>query len=198
MYARGIAELQNDEMLVYAGGTPDEPPPGVAGRGDTPASGVKPFSSTSKTIQKMIAKSEPLSNFVAQYRESGLDVGVFPTQAGNRYALRVVDPDEPQTGLTFLAAFSSNLREADRPSDKKKQVTASKALDDMLHDDKAMARYSACTCVIDRDSIKQFPDKYTDEDFGKMFIIISAAGTAVSDSYQEVVEEKKRGSVRGK
>ena len=146
----------------------------------------------------MIAKSEPLSSFVAQFRESGLDVGVFPTQAGNRYALRVVDPDEPQTGLGFLAAFSSNLREADRPSDKAKQIVASKALDNMLHDDKAMARYSACTCVIDADSIKQFSDKYTEDDLGRTFVIISAAGTAVSDSYREVVEEKKVKTVKGK
>ena len=139
----------------------------------------------------MIIKSEPLSKYVQSWRDSGVDVAVFPTQAGNRYALRVIDPDDPETGLAFLAAFSSNLREADRPSVKAEQVKASKALDTMLHDNKAMAKYSACHCVIDADSLAQFPDKYAEEDLGKTFVIISSCGTAVSDSYQEVKAEVK-------
>ena len=143
----------------------------------------------------MITKSEPLSQYVQQFRDSGIDVAVFPTVAGNRYALRVIDPDEPETGLSFVAAFSSNLREADRPKDKASQVKASKALDAMLNDNKAMAKYSACHCVIDSDSLAQFPDKYTEEDLGKTFVIISSAGTATSDSYQEIKEEKGRGRV---
>ena len=143
----------------------------------------------------MILKSEPLSQYLQQYRESGVDVAVFPTVAGNRYALRIIDPDEPETGLSFVAAFSSNLREADRPKDKASQVKASKALDAMLNDAKAMAKYSACHCVIDADSLAQFPDKYADEDLGKTFVIIASAGTAVSDSYQEAKQEKGRGRV---
>jgi len=144
----------------------------------------------------MITKSEPLSKYVQQFRDSGLDVAVFPTQSGNRYALRVIDPDEPEIGLSFVAAFSSNLREADRPKTDVEQVKASKALDAMLQDNKAMATYSACHCVIDSDSLAQFPEKYSEEDLGKMFVIISAAGTATSDSYREIAEEKKVKSVR--
>jgi len=144
----------------------------------------------------MITKSEPLSQYLQQFRDSGVDVAVFPTQSGNRYALRVIDPDEPETGLSFVAAFSSNLREADRPKTSTEQVKASKALDAMLRDNKAMAKYSACHCVIDSDSLAQFPEKYSEEDLGKTFVIISAAGTATSDSYREIAEEKKVKSVR--
>lgn len=139
----------------------------------------------------MITKSEPLSQYLQQFRDGGVDVAAFPTQSGKRYALRIVDPDDASIGLSFIAAFSSNLREADRPSDAAGQVKANKRLDDILHDGKAMARYSACHCTIDNDSISQFPEKYTDEDLGKTFVIISAAGTATSDSYREIAEEKK-------
>ena len=139
----------------------------------------------------MIAKSEPLSTFVAKYEESGLTVGVFPTQRGDRYAIRTVDPDDPKTGLGFLAAFSSNVREADRPANAAERVAVSRKLDAMLHDPKESAKFSMCYCIIDSDSLDQFPDKYTSEDLGKSFSIVSHAGTALSDSYAEVKAEKK-------
>lgn len=139
----------------------------------------------------MITKSEPLSQYLQQFRDGGVDVAAFPTQSGKRYALRIVDPDDASVGLSFIAAFSSNLREADRPSDDAGQVKANRNLDHILNDAKAMARYSACHCVIDSDSISQFPDKYTEDDLGKTFVIISAAGTATSDSYREIAAEKK-------
>lgn len=145
----------------------------------------------------MIAKSEPLSAFVQKYEESGLSIGVFPTQRGDRYAIRTIDPDDPKTGLGFLAAFSSNVREADRPANAAERVEASRKLDAMLHDPKESAKYSMCYCIIDADSVAQFPDKYTAEDLGKSFSIISRAGTALSDSYAEVKEEKKTRRVRG-
>ena len=144
----------------------------------------------------MITKSEPLSQFLSKYKELGAEVAAFPTQKGDRYALRIVDPDDSTIGLSFIAAFSSNLREADRPTDPKAQTVANKKLDDMLHDDKAMLKYSACHCVVDNDSISQFPDKYSLDDLGTQFVIISACGSSVSDSYREYVTEKKRGSAR--
>ena len=139
----------------------------------------------------MIAKSEPLSTYIAKYEESGLTVGVFPTQSGDRYAIRTVDPDDPSVGLGFLAAFSSKVVEANRPSNASERVAASKALDAMLHDPVASAKYSMCYCIIDANSLAQFPEKYSSEDLGKSFSIVSHAGTALSDSYAETKAEKQ-------
>lgn len=136
----------------------------------------------------MIKKSEPIGDFIAKYQEVGLDVGVFPTQSGDRYALRLIDPDEPETGTSFLASFSSKVKEADRPSDDAGQVKASKTLDAMLHDQKASSRFVVCYCVVDEKSVE---DGYAEpDDIGNTFLSIAHPGTAVSDSYREAKAEE--------
>lgn len=142
----------------------------------------------------MIKKSEPLSDFIAQYLEVGLDVGVFPTQSGDRYALRLVDPDEPQVGTAFLASFSKKVKEADRPSDEKKQAAASDALNELIHSDKASTKLVVCHCVIDNESVEKFG--FDEEDLGNTFLSISYPGTVESDSYREAKSESKRKNVR--
>ena len=146
----------------------------------------------------MIAKSQPLMDFINEYRESGLDVAAFPSQKGDRFTLRIVDADDPKIGLGFLASFAKGLKEADRPGNDNRdgQILANRKLDDILHDEKQMARYSACHCVIDADSVKQFPDRYTATDIGRKFVVVSACGTALSDSYDETKEEMAVKSVK--
>lgn len=141
----------------------------------------------------MISKSEPLSQFVGRFEESGLSLGVFPTQRGDRYAIRSCDPDDPATGLGFVASFASSIEEANRPTTPAARVKASKALDALLHDPRAAASFSVCYCVIDADSLSQFPDRYGPEDLGKTFSIVAKGGTAQSDSYLEVSQERRRG-----
>ena len=138
----------------------------------------------------MIKSSQPLSTYLQDIFDSGLDVGAFPTIAGNRYALRLVDPEDEETGLGFIAAFSSNLREADRPSDPKEQTRVNTELNEILHDRVKSAKYNVCFCHIDAASVAQFPDKYTKDDIGKSFVIIAGTGTAVSDAYRTYEEEK--------
>lgn len=149
----------------------------------------------------MIKSNQPLLSYVEEFRDAGVDLGVFPTQRGDRFALRLVDPDDRATGLTFVASFSSKLGEADIPKDKAKAVKASKALDDMLNDSAKMAKYVACFCVIDQKSLDEFPDKYTEEDLGRTFTVIAAAGTAKSLTYgtaevEETESESKKSSAR--
>ena len=131
----------------------------------------------------MINKTQPLSDYVAQYREGGVDVAAFPTESGkgNRYALRIVDPENTKRSLGFLASFSKKVKEADRPSKKADREKANKALDAILNDPSKMARFSVCFCVIDTKSLEQFPDKYTEEDLGREFISISYCGSVEAD-----------------
>ena len=160
-----------------------------------PASAERnPSESIIKSSKTMIKKSEPLSDFIAQYLEVGLDVGVFPTQSGDRYALRLVDPDEPQIGTAFLASFSKKVKEADRPADAAAQVEASKALDALIHSDKASTKLVVCHCVVDDESVEKFG--FDEEDLGNTFLSISYPGTAESDSYREAKAEAKNKRVR--
>lgn len=142
----------------------------------------------------MIKKTEPISDFIAQYQEVGLDVGAFPTQSGDRYALRLVDPDEPQVGTAFLASFSKKVKEADRPDDAGEQVIASKKLDSLIHDAKASTKLVVCHCVIDQESVDSYG--FDEEDLGNTFLSIAYAGTAESDSYREAKSEAKVKKVR--
>lgn len=142
----------------------------------------------------MIKKTEPLGDYLDQYREVGLDAGVFPTQSGDRYALRLIDPDEPNVGTSFLASFSKKVTEANRPSDPNEQIAASKKLDDMIHDAKASTKFVVCHCVIDEESVEKYG--FSEEDLGNTFLSISYPGTAESDSYREAKAESKVKKVR--
>jgi hypothetical protein len=137
----------------------------------------------------MITRTEPLGDYLAQYREIGLDAGVFPTQSGDRYALRLVDPDDRKIGTTFLASFSKKVVEANRPSDPNAQIAASQKLDAMIHDDKASAHFIVCHCKIDEKSIAEFG--FAEDDLDNTFLTIAYPGTAESDSYREAKAESK-------
>ena len=137
----------------------------------------------------MILKSEPLSDYVASYRDAGIDVAAFPSSRGDRYVLRLVDPDDPETGTAYLASFANALKEANRPSDPKAQTKANKALDEMLNDVHQMSKYTVCYCVIDTKSVEKYPEKYTSDDINKQFITVTR-GTAKSDSHREYDEAK--------
>lgn len=147
----------------------------------------------------MISKSIPLSDYVQSYRDGGVDVAAYKTQDGKRYALRIVDPEDKKRGLAFLASFAGKVKEADRPEDPQAQTKANQALDAILNDPSKMARFVACFCVIDSQSLEQFPDKYTEADLGREFITVSYCGSSESDSYREYAEakaESKRKSAR--
>lgn len=137
----------------------------------------------------MIKKSEPLGDFIAQYTEVGLDVAVFPTQSGDRYALRLIDPDEPQIGTAFLASFSSKVEEANRPNGEAARKAASDKLNELIHSDKASSKFVVCHCVIDQESVEKFG--FSEEDLGNTFLSISYPGTVESDSYKEAKSESK-------
>ena len=137
----------------------------------------------------MIKKSEPLGDYIAQYLEVGLDVGVFPTQSGDRYALRLVDPDEPNVGTAFLASFSSKVEEANRPENAAKRKAASDNLNALIHSDKASSKFVVCHCVIDQESVEKY--NFSEEDLGNTFLSISYPGTVESDSYKEAKSETK-------
>ena len=142
----------------------------------------------------MITKSEPLSQFVQKYEESGLSLGVFPTYNLKRYALRAVDPADKEHGLAFVAAFSSKIKEADRPAGEKEQIAASKWLDNMLHSTQAN-KFSMCYCLVDADDVARNPDTYTAEDIGDSYILVTHTREVLSDSYREIKTEKKTRSV---
>ena len=137
----------------------------------------------------MIKKSEPLGDFIAQYTEVGLDVAVFPTQSGDRYALRLIDPDEPQIGTAFLASFSSKVEEANRPNGDAARKAASDKLNELIHSDKASSKFVVCHCVIDQESVEKFG--FSEEDLGNTFLSISYPCTVESDSYKEAKSESK-------
>ena len=144
----------------------------------------------------MISKSEPLSQFVQKYEETGLSLGVFQTYDGKHYAIRAFLPEDPDTGLQFVMAFSSGIKEAERPTSKAAREKATLALNAMLHDSTKSAAYSVCTCVVDSDSLAQFPDKYSPDDLGKTFIICAKAREVASDyNYAAAKKEKAVGSV---
>jgi len=128
----------------------------------------------------MITNTEPLWSYLQDLRDSDMDAAVYPTRNGDRYALRVVDSEDPGKGLAFLAAFSSKLREADRPEDGAGRLKATKALNAMLNDEHAANQYVVCYCVIDKESLEKFP-QYTEEDRGKTFLMIAGVNAAVSD-----------------
>lgn len=146
-----------------------------------------------------INHSEPLSDFLSRYRESGIDVAAFKTHAGDRYALRIVDPEDPETGLAFLASFAKGVKEADRPSDENQQILANRKLNDILNDPKKQTRFVVCTCVVDEQSLKDYD--YAEEDLGKTWLTVANSGTSTSDAYREYVEvkkEKSSGKTRGR
>ena len=154
-----------------------------------------------KTKKIMISKSIPLSDYVQSYRDGGVDVAAYRTSNGKRYALRIVDPENKARGLAFLASFANKVKEAERPGDDdpQAQTKANQALDAILNDPSKMARFVACFCTIDSQSLEQFPDKYTEDDLGREFITISYCGSSESDSYREYEEaktESKRKSAR--
>ena len=146
----------------------------------------------------MISKTQPLSDYVAQYRDGGVDVAAFPTRDTKRLTLRIVDPEDKETGLAFLASFSKNVKEADLPSDEKAQTKANQAMDAILNDNAKMAKFQVCFCVIDAESLSH-SDTLTEDDLGREFISVSYTGTAKSLSYktyEEAKSEAKRKSVR--
>ena len=128
----------------------------------------------------MITNTEPLWSYLKDLRDSDMDVAVYPTRNGDRYALRVVDSEDPKTGLAFLAAFSSKIRVADRPEDGAGRLKATRALNAMLKDEHAANQYVVCYCVIDDESLEKFP-QYTKDDRGRTFLMIAVSKTAVSD-----------------
>ena len=142
----------------------------------------------------MITKSEPLSQFVQKYEESGLSLGVFPTYNGTRYALRAIDPEEPSVGLSFVAAFAGNIEEANRPTAPAARKAASSKLDAMLHSAQAN-KFSLCYCLVDAETVAQFPEKYTAENIGDSYILVTRTREVLSDSYADVATEKKTRSV---
>ncbi len=155
--------------------------------GTLPEDPVK--SNTFKNQNIMISKTETLGLYLQQFRDGGLDLGVFPSQSGKRFTLRVVDPDEPETGLTFVASFAKSVEEADIPENRSEAIKASRALDAMLHDTKQTAQYCACYCIVDQESVEGgFAEP---EDIGKTFVSIAHPKAVASLSYQEVEEEKK-------
>ena len=151
-----------------------------------------------------ITKSKSLSAYVAEFIDAGLDVGVFRSTNGNRFVLRLVDPDEPNLGLSYLAHFANDVREADRTfigNDVNKptpeSVEREQALNEMLHDVKKAAHYNACFCTIDEESLAKFPDRYTTDDLGTTFVSIAAPKTVYSDAYLAAKDVKEEASVTG-
>lgn len=126
----------------------------------------------------MISKSEPLSAYIAQYEDAGYGVGVYPTQDGKRYALRLFNPEDPKTGLGFLMAFSKNFEKANRPTSAAARTKSSNALYDLVHDQ--FSGLNAVTCVIDEESVAG--GFASESDLGKTFVIAATGGTAEADS----------------
>lgn len=122
----------------------------------------------------------PLNEFVAKYEQDNECVlGIFPTVSGERYAIRVVDDENPNKGLTFVAAFSSKVVDAIRPKTASQRKAAATALFHRIHDKKG--RLSMCTCVIDEESIENFPDKYSVKDLDTSFLLATNVGSVDGD-----------------
>ena len=130
----------------------------------------------------MISSSMPLNEFVAKYEQDNECVlGIFPSvsDGGKRYTIRVVDDNDPKKGLTFVAAFSSKVADAVRPSTDSQRKAASKALFHRIHDKKG--RLSMCTCVIDEKSLEEFPKKYSAKDLDTSFLLATNVGSVDGD-----------------
>lgn len=143
-----------------------------------------------------VSNTKTLQEYLQEFRESGSDLGVFPSSSSNRFVLRVIDPDEPETGYTYVASFSkkSFSEEATIPSDAKKAKKASIALDEMLHDAKRCSQLVVCFCVIDDESIS---DGYaTEEQLGHTFVTVAKPNTAKSLSYGEADEAEAETKVK--
>ena len=138
-------------------------------------------------------KNEPLWSFLQWQRASGVEVGVFPSNkrddAGNaRFTLRVIDPDDPETGYTFIASFSKKqlLAEAscemngDKPT--RDAVAKSKYWDSVIKDAGKAAKYVACHCT--------FEPTDDAERAGETFISITKSGTASSISSYDAFEDE--------
>lgn len=135
--------------------------------------------------------SEPLWNFLEFHRASGADVRVFPSNkrdaSGNaRFVLRLVDPDEPETGGGFLASFSqTTLKEeatcefvGDKPT--RKAVQRSEAWDETLSDAKKCVKYLACHCIIEESDVDDVT--FTKDRVDTEFISITTTKGATSIS----------------
>lgn len=126
----------------------------------------------------MISVSEPLSAYVARYEDAGIGVGVYPTQDGKRYALRLFNPEDPKTGLGFLMAFSKKFEKANRPTSAAARKKTSDELYALIHD--KFSGLNALTCVIDEESVAN--GFATEADLDKTFTIAAMGGTAEADS----------------
>lgn len=142
-----------------------------------------------------ISKNEPLNTFVQRYKESGIDIAVFPTSNGDKFALRVVDPDDPKRGLAHLATFAGTCEEAKMPDGLNAQILKNRELDAMIKDPKKQAKYIACYCVVDEESLKH-STKLTAQDIGKTFISISHPHAVESLSYRELEDSKAEKAVK--
>lgn len=143
-----------------------------------------------------VTQTQTLQQYLEGFRESGSDLGVFPSSSSNRFVLRVIDPDEPETGYTYVASFSkkSFATEATIPSDANKAKKASIALDEMLHDAKRCAKLVVCFCIIDEKSIE---DGFATKDqFGHTFVTIAKPNTATSLSYGDADEAEAEAKVK--
>lgn len=143
-----------------------------------------------------VNKTQTLQEYLDGFRETGSDLGVFPSSKSNRFVLRVIDPDDPSTGYTYVASFSkkSFADEASIPSNPKKAQKASLALDEMLHDSKRCSQLVVCFCVIDDESVEQ--GFATEEQLGNTFVTIGKPNTAQSLSYGEADEAEEEAEVK--
>jgi len=131
----------------------------------------------------MIYKSELLSRYVAAYETSGLNLGVFPTNDGTRYAIRCYDPEDltedgrPQS-IQFEAAFAKSVEQANRPKTPAAAAAQAKALNDLLHS-KNGGGLVMCYCVVDQESIDNFG--FAPEDLGREYKLVAKPKTVVAD-----------------
>lgn len=151
-----------------------------------------------------VYKTPTLQEFLNSYRETGVDVGVYPSKStdkdGNKhFVLRTFDPeDEARVGYNFIASFSrSSLEEMSRvPGDNDEACDRQDELDALLHDEKQCTlNYVACFCIVDEESVEGGFAK--PEDIGKTFVSISTPNTAQKLTRSEVSSakaEKKSGS----
>ena len=135
--------------------------------------------------------SEPLWNFLEFHRSCGADVRVFPSnkrdEHGNaRFVLRLIDPDEPETGGGFLASFSqTTLKEeaacryvGDKPT--REAVERSQAWDALLSDAKKCVKYIACHCIVEESDVDNI--HFTADRVDTEFVSITTTKGATSIS----------------
>lgn len=143
---------------------------------------------------------KPLSEFVNEYQELGLDVAPFATQKGDRFTLRLIDPEHPEEGGAYLASFASGKKdpkrrvvEADRPHPSvapgvydAANKEASDKLNALIHS-AAASKFVVCFCVIDDSAIKEFNLDPDDKD--NTFLSVAYCNRVASDSYAEAKTE---------